>query len=168
MPILRIQPKTRQMIESMPEIEAVGPKYGEDLLQCYADADCFVFPSYREGFPNTVIEAGAMELPCIVTDINGSREIIRLSQSPLNGEDLSLCNRKLSPGERMSVRENGVVIPSKDVDALYDAMVWMLEHKRERNQMGQRAREIVSERFEQGFVRQCLYDFYREVLGGTE
>lgn len=160
-----VSEETRRMIETMPEIEAVGAKYGEDLLQCYAESDCFVFPSYREGFPNTVIEAGAMELPCIVTDINGSREIIRPSQSPSKGEDWSLCNRKLSPGERMSVRENGVVIPAKDADALYDAMLWMMEHEEERIKMAAKARPLVEERFDQGFVRQQLYDFYHEVLG---
>ena len=45
-----------------------------------------MFPSYREGFPNTVIEAGAMGLPCIVTDINGSREIITNECSVLSVE----------------------------------------------------------------------------------
>lgn len=160
-----VSEETRRMIETMPEIEAVGAKYGDDLLQCYAESDCFVFPSYREGFPNTVIEAGAMELPCIVTDINGSREIIRPSQSPSKGEDWSLCNRKLSPGERMSVRENGVVIPARDVDALYEAMLWMMEHEEERIKMAAKARPLVAERFDQGFVRQQLYDFYHEVLG---
>lgn len=157
--------ETRQLIDSMPEIMAVGPQYGDDLLAWYAASDCFVFPSYREGYPNTVIEAGAMEKPCIVTDINGSREIIRPSQSPLKEEDLSDCNSRLNPGERMSIRENGVVIPSKDVDALYDAMLWMMEHAEERQKMGKRAREIVAERWEQGFVREKLYEFYREVLG---
>lgn len=160
-----VAPETRQMIDAMPEIEAVGPQYGEDLKAWYAAADCFVFPSYREGFPNTVIEAGAMELPCIVTDINGSREIIRPSQSPSKGEDWLLCNRKLSPGERMSVRENGVVIPARDVDALYEAMVWMMEHEEERIKMAAKARPLVEERFEQSFVRQQLYQFYDEVLG---
>ncbi len=38
--------------------------------------EAFVFPSYREGFPNVVMQAGALELPQIVTDINGCNEII--------------------------------------------------------------------------------------------
>ena len=71
-----VSPKTRQTIENNPNIIADGEKRGDDLLTQYATADCFVFPSYREGFPNTVLEAGAMGLPSIVTDINGSREII--------------------------------------------------------------------------------------------
>ena len=77
-----ISNETRQAIEEKDCIEAIGMKTGEDLLAYYAAADCFVLPSYREGFPNTVLEAGAMGLPCIVTDINGSREII---QNGVNG-----------------------------------------------------------------------------------
>lgn len=136
-----VKPETRKMIDEMPEIEAVGPMFGDDLLAWYAATDCFVFPSYREGFPNTVIEAGAMELASIVTDINGSREIV------VDGE-------------------SGIIIPSKDAEALYKAMCWMLEHDDERREMGQMARKIVSERFEQGFVREQLYAFYRSVLSG--
>lgn len=166
-----VKPETRRKIEEMSEIEAVGAQYGEDLLAWYAAADCFVFPSYREGFPNTVIEAGAMEVPCIVTDINGSREIITTcAKEELGMRNDAICkcqisNNRLKPGERMSVRANGVVIPSKDTEALRDAMLWMLEHPEERAQMGNAARKMVADRYEQGFVRQCLYDFYKEVLG---
>ena len=125
-------------IKNNPGIEYVGPKYGDDLLAYYAASDCFVFPSYREGFPNTVMEAGAMELPCIVTDINGSREII------VDGK-------------------NGVIIPSKDVDALYKAMKAMLADSDKTAHYVSQTRQMIAERFEQSFVRQCLYDFYEEI-----
>lgn len=163
-----VSAETRQLIDSLPEIEAVGPKYGDDLLAYYAAADCFVFPSYREGFPNTVLEAGAMELASIVTDINGCRDIVTLSSEDGKEtaiEDVLALSQPLADGEKMSIRENGIMIPSKDADALYDAMVWMLEHEEERKAMGKRARQIVAERYEQGFVREKLYEFYREVLG---
>ncbi len=68
--------ETKEIIDNHPCIHAVGTKGGDELIAYYASADCYVFPSYREGFPNTVLEAGAMGLPSIVTDINGSREII--------------------------------------------------------------------------------------------
>lgn len=42
----------------------------------FAASDVAVLASYREGFPNVVIEAGAMGLPQVVTDINGANEII--------------------------------------------------------------------------------------------
>lgn len=152
-----IKEESLRLIDSIEEIEAVGPKFGDELLAYYAAADCFVFPSYREGFPNTVLEAGALEVPSIVTDINGSSEIIINT-----GEKVP---QHLGAGESLSVRENGVMIPSKNVDALYEAMVWMMEHPDERKKMGKRAREIVAERWEQGFVREKQFEFYREVLG---
>lgn len=134
-----ISEQSRNIIEKSSSIESVGPKYGEELLAWYAASDCFVFPSYREGFPNTVLEAGAMGLPSIVTDINGSREII------VQGE-------------------NGVIIPSQDTDALFDAMLNMMRDKTARERMAGNARQMIASRFEQGFVRQCLYDFYDDIL----
>jgi glycosyltransferase involved in cell wall biosynthesis len=134
-----ISPKSKEIIERNPAIESVGSKRGEELLAYYAAADCFVFPSYREGFPNTVLEAGAMGLPSIVTDINGSREII------VEGE-------------------NGVIIPSHDTNALFDAMLKMMRDKDAREKMAGNARQMIASRYEQGFVRKCLYDFYDEIL----
>ena len=101
-----------------------------------------MFPSYREGFPNTVMEAGAMDLPCIVTDINGSREIIE------NGK-------------------NGVIIPSKNAETLYRAMKEMVENEEVRTCYASNARKMIAERFEQGFVRKCLYEFYEEIGCGA-
>ena len=118
-------------------INAVGGQ--RDVRPFYAAADALVFPSYREGFPNVVIEAGAMGLPSIVTDINGSREII------IDGQ-------------------NGVIVPSKDEEALYQAMKDFVEHPDKVAAMAANARPLIASRFEQGYVRQCLYDFYHEIL----
>jgi glycosyltransferase involved in cell wall biosynthesis len=148
-----VSDETKRAIDECAAIEAVGEKAGDELLAYYAAADCFVFPSYREGFPNTVLEAGAMGLPCIVTDINGSREIISLSPA--------LPQRE---GEKLSVRDNGIVIPPKDEEALYAAMRQMMMDETGRRRMASNARKIIAERFEQGFVRKCLYEFYDEIL----
>lgn len=134
-----ISQQSKDIIENNQSIEYLGAKYGDEFLACYAAADCFVFPSYREGFPNTVLEAGAMGLPSIVTDINGSREII------VQGE-------------------NGVIIPPKDADALYKAMLDMIRNKPARDRMAANARKMIASRFEQGFVRKCLLDYYDEIL----
>ncbi|MBQ6226510.1 MAG: glycosyltransferase family 4 protein [Bacteroidaceae bacterium] len=134
-----ISNETRQIIADNDGIEAVGVKRGDELLAYYAAADCFVFPSYREGFPNTVLEAGAMELPSIVTDINGSREII------IEGK-------------------NGVIVPPRDEQALFEAMKEMLENTEKRKEMAANARRLIAQRFEASFVRACLYDFYRRIL----
>ena len=134
-----ISPKSKEIIEQNSAIESVGSKRGDELLAYYAAADCFVFPSYREGFPNTVLEAGAMGLPSIVTDINGSREII-------------------------VEEKNGVIIPPHDANALFDAMLKIMKDKEARERMAGNARQMIASRYEQGFVRKCLYDFYDEIL----
>lgn len=134
-----VSDKTRKLIDTNDGIDACGPKYGDDLLQMYVNADCFVMPSYREGFPNTVLEAGAMGLPSIVTDINGSREII--------------VNEK-----------NGLIVPSKNANALYDAMERMLTDDKAREIMKSNAREMIASRFERGFVQKCQIEFYKRIL----
>ena len=121
------------------EYHACGTKYGDDLLQMYVDADCFVMPSYREGFPNTVLEAGAMNLPSIVTDIIGSREII--------------ANEK-----------NGLIVPSKNTTALYEAMERILTDDVLRMHMARMARPMINSRFEKEFVQSCQIKFYKEIM----
>lgn len=134
-----ISEESRKAIQENNGIEAVGRKSGNELLAYYAAADCYVSASYREGFPNTVLEAGAMNLPCIVTDINGSREIIK------DGV-------------------NGMIVPPQDAVELYNAMKIMLTSKVDRDNMAKNARKMIADRFEQGFVRKCLYDFYDSIL----
>ena len=133
-----ISERSQIIIDQNPRIEAVGMKEDTELLAYYAASDCFVLPSYREGFPNTVLEAGAMSLPSIVTDINGSREII------FEGK-------------------NGTIIPPKDMKALYEAMKRMVEEPEWREKMAGNARKMVGDRFEQSFVRKCLFDFYHDI-----
>ena len=77
----------------------------EDIRPFLAAADAFVFPSYREGFPNVILQAGAMGLPCIVTNINGCNEIIE------NGK-------------------NGIIIPPHDSEYLYRTMCGFLSSPR--------------------------------------
>lgn len=132
-----LKEETRMKISKLPTVHQVGEI--SDVRPWYAAANALVFPSYREGFPNVVIEAGAMGLPSIVTDINGSREIIHEG-------------------------ENGVIIPSKDIPALEKAMEDLILYPEKRKAMGEKARPMVAERYEQSFVQKCLKDFYQTVL----
>ena len=139
-----ISAESRRLIEESDNgLESVGSKSGDELLAYYVAADCFVMPSYREGFPNTVMEAGALGLPSIVTDINGSREIIK------DGI-------------------NGMIVPPQNEDGLYQAMVIMLTSNIERKKMADNARKMISDRFEQSYVRKCLYEFYDEIIKNTD
>lgn len=128
----------RKYIQETPEVITTGEVLGKGLLAWYAAADCFVLPSYREGFPNTVLEAGAMGLPSIVTDINGSREII-------------------------SDGVNGLIVPTHNSEALLEAMRKMLKDADFRTRTASLSREMISSRFEQEYVRECLYGFYKAI-----
>ena len=107
-----------------------------DVRAYYAASDAFVFPSYREGFPNTVLEAGAMGLPAIVTDINGCNEIIT--------NDV-----------------NGVIIPSHSEKALYDAMKYFVENNGKIKEMGVNARRVIETKFEQKMIWAELLKVYK-------
>ena len=130
--------KTRLAIERCDAIEAVGSQ--SDVRPWLAAADALVFPSYREGFPNVVIEAGALDLPSIVTDINGSREII------VHGK-------------------NGVIVPPRNAQALLQAMTQFVQNPQATQAMAANARKMIASRFEKSFVEQCLIDYYKEILG---
>lgn len=134
-----LKPESLEYINTNSAIEAVGPKYGDNLLAYYAASNCFVLPSYREGFPNTVLEAGALSLPSIVTDINGSREIIEHGM-------------------------NGLIIPSKNAVALFNAMEQVMQNKEDTRKWASNARSMIESRFEENFVRQCLCEFYDEIM----
>ena len=109
-----------------------------DVRPYLAMSDIFVFPSYREGFPNVVLEAGAMGLPAIVTDINGSNEII-------------------------VEKENGLIIPSKDEDALLQAMKILLTDKSLYNKFAKNARPMIASRFEKSEVWAAILEEYKTI-----
>jgi glycosyltransferase involved in cell wall biosynthesis len=129
-----LRPETGKEIETNQSIITTGNQ--EDVRPYYVAADAFVFPSYREGFPNTVIEAGALGLPSIVTDINGANEII------------------IPP-------QNGVIVPSKSVEALYQAMSYFLESPEELRRMASNARRMVVDRYNQQFIWGELLKVYQ-------
>ncbi len=118
--------KTMETIKTHKNIIAVG--WQNDVRPYFAISNILVFPSYREGFPNVVLQAGAMKLPCIVTNINGCNEIV-------------------------SEPDNGIIIPVKNTGALRSAMETMYRMPtKERNIMGETSRKMIVAKFEQQFV----------------
>lgn len=133
-----LRPETLSAIRSDMHIEAVGRQ--NDVRPWLAASDVLVFPSYREGFPNVVIEAGAMGLPSVVTDINGSREII------IEGQ-------------------NGIIIPPRNAEALFQGMKRLFEDRCSVERMRSNARPLIASRYEQSYVRDCLKGFYKKIIG---
>ena len=128
---------TIQEIDKNKNIISVG--FQSDVRPYFAISHCLVFPSYREGFPNVVLQAGAMGLPSIVSNINGCNEII---QEGINGS----------------------IIPSKDRESLYKVMHKIISDEAWRKQLAGNARDIIVSHYEQKLVWDALLIEYRSLL----
>jgi len=98
--------------------------YRSDIPELLKISDIFILPSYREGMPRSIIEAMAMELPVIATNIRGSREEVE------NGE-------------------TGILVPVGDVEALSNAITKLVEDQMLRKEMGKKGRELAEELFDE-------------------
>jgi glycosyltransferase involved in cell wall biosynthesis len=121
-----VRAEIRTHVDQHPRIHAVG--FQADVRPWLLAADVFVFPSYREGFPNVVMQAACLGVPCIVSDINGCNEIIQHEQT-------------------------GLVVPPKNSEALRRAMLRLGTDAPLRLTFAQRARAFVATHFE----RQALW-----------
>jgi glycosyltransferase involved in cell wall biosynthesis len=128
---------TKKEMEQNNAIITVG--YQNDVRPFFAISDVLAFPSYREGFPNVVLQAGAMGLPSIVTDISGSNEII------LQGI-------------------NGLIIPKKSTFALQKEMQNLLNDKVLLKQLKTNARKQITNRFKQEVVFEAILKEYEDIL----
>ncbi len=129
-----LQPETMKEIQTNSNLISVG--YQNDVRPYFAISNALVFPSYREGFPNVVMQAGAMNLPSIVSNINGCNEII------IEGE-------------------NGTIIPVKDENALLNAMKNYAQNDIVIQKHTQNARPLIVSRYEQKVVWDAILKEYR-------
>ena len=111
-----------------------------DIAPFYAAMDLLTLPSYREGFPNTPLEAAAMQLPVVATRINGCQEAV------VDGL-------------------TGLLVPPRDGPALARAIAQLLQDSDLRAQMGQAGRLRVLAEFDPENIWQALYLKYLELLG---
>lgn len=105
-----------------------GKKTQDELVELYNRASLFVLPCLvtddgdRDGIPNVLLEAMAMELPVVSTDISGIAELVK-----------DQCN--------------GFLVPEKDADALTQALSKLLENPELRQQFGKQGRQKVLQQF---------------------
>lgn len=115
--------------------------YKNDVRPYLSIGNCFVFPSYREGFPNVLMQAGAMDLPCIATNINGCNEIIK--------DNI-----------------NGFLIPPKNIDALVKAMQKIMD-KKLIIKLSKNCRLMVKEKYDQKYFWKKLLIEYNNLVKCT-
>lgn len=132
-----VLPETEKQILNHPAIEFLDKQ--NDVRPFFAASQALVFPSYREGFPNVVLEAGAMGLPTIATNING-------------------CNEIILPGK------NGVLIEPKDEAALYAAMEDFVLHQDVVAGYAKKCRQLIVERYDRKLIWDALLAEYNTLL----
>ncbi|MAO18616.1 MAG: glycosyltransferase family 1 protein [Muricauda sp.] len=131
-------PETEEFIFKSDKVIATG--WADDVRPYFAISDCLTFPSYREGFPNVVMQSGAMGLYSIVSDINGCNEIVKEGV-------------------------NGTIIPTKNTEALFNAMKHVLDNKEKFATEKGVYREMIKKRYERSFIWNELLKEYQELEG---
>ena len=128
--------ETMKIVSENPKIITTG--YQNDVRPYFSISEAFTFPSYREGFPNVVMQAGAMEVPAIVSDINGCNEIIEHG-------------------------ENGMIVPVKDADALQKSMEQLLKNPNFCNKLSKKSRQRVVSQYERREIWEAILKEYKSL-----
>lgn len=136
-----LEAETYAEMDNNPQIISVG--FQQDVRKYLAISHALAFPSYREGFPNVVLQAGAMGLPCIVTDISGSNEIVK------NGL-------------------NGLIVPVKDVQAFQTAMHRLYSDKSLYDVLKSAARGVILQKYRQQIVWEAQLAEYQSILNNVQ
>jgi glycosyltransferase involved in cell wall biosynthesis len=123
--------------ESLGNVRVLG--YRDDPEQVYAAMDLYVLASHREGFPRSAMEAAAMGVPVIATDIRGCRQVVDHG-------------------------ETGLLVPPRDAAALADAIATLATDRAARTRMGDAARDMARRRFDQQRVIDITLATYDRVL----
>lgn len=109
-----------------------------DVDELYAAFDLFVLPSHREGFPRAAMEAAAMGLPIVATDIRGCRQVVTDDR-------------------------NGYLVPVLDPDALAGAIRRLGDDADLRSRLGTGSFERSRSEFDENRVVDIVMDTYRRV-----
>jgi glycosyltransferase involved in cell wall biosynthesis len=108
----------------------------------YRAADVFILPSQNEGMPNVVVEAMSCGLPCVVTAISGTTDLIHHGHS-------------------------GLLFEVNSETSFLDAFSLVSQSGDTRNQIGRHARELMVERFSSEIITERYLELYRNMLNGN-
>ena len=134
-----INPELFKWAQECKEVIFTGPVPGASVPEMYSAMDVFCSLSYREGFGLVVIEAAAMKLPGIVTDVPGQIDTI------VNGE-------------------TGILVPAKEIKPVVDAMEFYINNPEKLVEMGEKARCDVEEKYEQQHLFNLLADHRDNII----
>ncbi|GHT82984.1 glycosyl transferase family 1 [Spirochaetia bacterium] len=118
-------------------IEWIG--YQKEMFDVYKSCDIVVLPSYREGLPKSLIEAGAVGRPVITTDVPGCKECV------IDGY-------------------NGIIVPVKNISDLAKAMLTLINNADLRLEYGQNSRILAEKEFSLDSVIRSTFNLYDRML----
>lgn len=113
--------------------------YRDDVERLYAASDLYVLASHREGFPRSAMEAAAMGLPVVATDIRGGRQVVEPEAT-------------------------GLLVPARDATRLAEAIAALVSQPETRRRMGQAAIGRAKAEFDQARVIRKTLDVYDSLL----
>lgn len=128
------------------DVERLGIKdralftgHREDMPELYSVMDVLALPSYREGYPRAPMEASAMGVPSVVSDIRGCRETVEQGR-------------------------NGLLVPVRDAPGLQTALARLLSDQDLRQGMGRAGRALAEQRFDERKVFDTVKQEYARLL----
>ena len=102
-------------------------------------SDIFLLPSIEEALPVVLMEAQAIGLPVIATDVGSTSQIV------IDGN-------------------TGFIVPKKEPAALEDRLLYLMDHPELWDEMGRNGRNVVESRYDINVLNRKLVDIYQEVL----
>ena len=132
-----LEAENRELLERSQGIHLLSFK--DNVSDYLAAMDILVLPSYREGFGNSLIEASAMGLPVVATDIIGCRDAV------INGK-------------------TGILVNPREIKCLEDALAWLIDSPASRKTLGENGRQWVTNNFDRRTVWARLIEVYEQKL----
>lgn len=134
-----IQESTLQEWGQLPGVRWLGPS--DTMPDVYAHADAVVLPSYREGMPRSLLEAAAMGLPVVATDVPGCRHIVTHG-------------------------ENGLLCQARNAESLREALEQLIAmNDDQRRALGSAGRRRVEAEYDEKIVVDAALQVVREIVG---
>ena len=116
--------------------------FQKNIASLYARSHIICLPSYREGLPKTLIEAAAASRAVVTTDVPGCRDVIIPNST-------------------------GLLVPVKNSRKLADALQWLIEHPKERINMGKAGRKLAEKEFQIEKIVKNHLKIYQELIAKT-
>lgn len=136
-----LSPETMQLIRDHARIVQID--WSDHVSHYFALADVLVHPSHREGFPNVLLEAGAMNVPVICSDIIGNTDLI-------------------------TQQKTGLIFPVKDAGVLKEALEFAFVKREKMAHYASNLNREVVEHFDRKMLHREIFNHYQRLLKAAE